>query len=342
MNKTMDSPPRRSKRQQVQPKAPCQREFRECRITIPEFRNREKFSPTLHEIGDAEDYFLEFNDKLKRKARQIIQPRETFGGTLALGVLVSAASCGWQSNVVDWLFAVARKAVRSPGQSFSQVNSSVTVTAIFEPSSRSTTDMTRREEKLLANKKNFRLNDVEGATSMTEEPLVEQHNSTREEQLKSAAEKVKAAVDAAVAAYSDDNKLGDACDAYTIAAKSFASQILAERIRQPFSRTIDETTGKSVESAEEKSDTARTIRDWLSPWNLGFHHPANPKAGFQLYADGNGVKNGRYRLIGYGLSRKEEAYRLSGWEDIRQSILAPELVDVTEFVYHHPLRSVSR
>jgi hypothetical protein len=182
------------------------------------------------------------------------------------------------------------------------------------------------------------LSQVSEATSENTLP-VEEPNSAKINKLKAAADRVKSAVDAVLAKIADEASLDEACDEYTVAAKSFAATILAERIRQSFLEKIDFRTGQSNETAEQKYQTAQTIRDLLSPWNLGFCHPSKPGVVFQLFSGDEGA-NGRYRLSGYGLARKN-SYRMSKADEVVQIISAPELGDVTGFLYNHNLRDRS-
>ena len=159
-------------------------------------------------------------------------------------------------------------------------------------------------------------------------------NSGQPDELRRKADAAKAAIDHAVAAFDNPEELARQCDAYTGAAKDFAAMILAERVRQSFVDTIADENQKSTESVDEKLQHAREVRDWLAPWNLGFHDPETGAA-FQLRARHYGTTGGGYRLGKYG---EMTSASIDSWSKILPVVTNPQLCDVTHHIYHSALR----
>lgn len=151
-----------------------------------------------------------------------------------------------------------------------------------------------------------------------------------------ARDSMSAVVDAL--ASDDKDELDKSFDAYAEAAKSFTKLVLAERIRRSFVGKIDPDTGKSTESVDEKIEHARLIRDWLSPFNLGFVDAETGRL-FQIRGMRTSAAGGQYRLGAYGVNSSPE---LCGWPHVKSIITSPTLGDVTRFVYRQHFRENSR
>ena len=144
--------------------------------------------------------------------------------------------------------------------------------------------------------------------------------------LATAARTLEAAIRKSLVAFKDEGDFDACCDEYTRAARHFAELITAERIRRIFSQKIDWTTGKSLESLEEKKKTAQLVREILSPWNLGFFREGDKSGIYQIFATDNNSEDGVYRLKLYG---KKESFTAS--DEIRKTVEFPVLGDASCF-----------